>query len=258
MPVPDALRGVLQRSELVEVRGEEAEAARLLREVPRDRPCDAKPVGGRGTAAKLVHNNQRPLAGRVQDARGLQHLRHESRDPSQLHVRGTHAAHDRVKDRQRRLPARHEATNLVQQSDQGHRADVGTLTAHVGTGDEVQARLVPVHVEVIRDEGLVRVGHDQDVRSPLEAERLRRGVHGGADEVAGRGEHNTRERREHVEVAHDFVHPLNHRDVRGRHRKGLARQLRGLLVVPGNRVLVGLVQLVQLRGGEDELLLLDG
>mmetsp|Transcript_24851 Transcript_24851/g.82808 ORF Transcript_24851/g.82808 Transcript_24851/m.82808 type:complete len:591 (+) Transcript_24851:178-1950(+) len=258
MPVPHARHGLFERGQLVEVRREEAEALRFLHQVPGDRPCDAKSVGGRGATAKLVNDDEGALSGRVEDARGLQHLCHERRNAAQLHVRRAHSAHDRIEDRQHRAVARHETADLVEQDDERDRPDVSTLATHVGPRDEVQSRGILVHAQVVGHEALVRVCDHQNVRRTLDLEALALGVQLRADEAARRREDHARERRQHVQCAQGLAQPLHDRGVRRRHRERLVDQLRGLHVVGRRRLAEELVQLLQFWRGEDHLHLLDG
>ena len=74
------------------------------------RPGDGEAVEGRGAAADLVQDDQRALAGLVEDRRGLDHLDHEGRAPARRDRRRRRRA--RTADRPRRYAAARAGTKL--------------------------------------------------------------------------------------------------------------------------------------------------
>mmetsp|Transcript_102691 Transcript_102691/g.257429 ORF Transcript_102691/g.257429 Transcript_102691/m.257429 type:complete len:331 (+) Transcript_102691:323-1315(+) len=257
MPVADPWHCLLEGCELVEVRREEAEALRAFHEVLCDSPGDAEPVCGRGAAAQFVHDDESPLRGSIQDASGLQHLRHEGRDAPELHVGRADAAHDRIEDWQCGAPAWHEATNLVQQDGQSDGPDVSALTAHVGACDEMEARRIPLHPQVVGDEARVRICYNKNMGCAIDLERLAFRVHAGSHETARSSQYNTCKCSQDIQCAQCLCQTLNHRGVCGGNAESLIDQLGRVLVIGCCRLGKLLVQLLEFGSGEDAFLLLD-
>ncbi len=73
------------------VRREQRAAAVALMQMLDRGPGDRQAVEGRGAAADLVEDDQRPLAGLVEDHGGLDHLDHEGRAAPRQIVGGADA-----------------------------------------------------------------------------------------------------------------------------------------------------------------------
>ena len=87
-----------ERGHFVEMRGEQRAAAIALVQMLDRRPGYGEPVEGRGAAADFVQNDQRALAGLIEDRRGLDHLDHESRVAARQIVGGADAREQPVDD----------------------------------------------------------------------------------------------------------------------------------------------------------------
>ena len=121
----------------VVVRGEEAEAADVRRDVVQDRLRDRYAVVTRSAAAQLVEDDEAARRGFGQDLLRLRQLDHERRLAGEDVVLGAEARHDAVDGREAGAGAGHVAADLREDDgDAGHAKD-GAFAGCVGAGEEV-------------------------------------------------------------------------------------------------------------------------
>jgi hypothetical protein len=80
------------------------------------------------TISYILHGKRRT---RLQDGRGLQHLRHKRTDSLQLAIASPNSSEDTVKDGQFSLVRGYKAPDLRHESNDADLADIGRLSAHV-------------------------------------------------------------------------------------------------------------------------------
>jgi hypothetical protein len=133
---------VRQRRQLMKMRGKHAQRS-FVDNLLADRPGEPETVVRRCPAAELVDQDQRVGCGRLDDRAGLQHLRHERRNPFQLRVARADACQHRIHDGQLGSVGRYKAADLRHHGDHTELADVRTRSGHVGTRDDHETRLIP-------------------------------------------------------------------------------------------------------------------
>ena len=101
-------------------------------------PGDREAVEGRGAAADLVEDDQRPRPAWLRIAAGLDHLDHEGRAAARQIVGGADAAEQPVDDADMRALGRHEGADLREDGDQRVLPQEGALAGHVGAGQQPQ------------------------------------------------------------------------------------------------------------------------
>ena len=141
-----------QHGQLVIVGGEQRAAAVDVVQMLHAGPGDGQAVEGRRAAPDLVQDDQRAVAGLVQDGRRLHHLHHEGRAAARQIVGRTHAAVEPVHHPDVRALRRHETAHLGQHGDQRVLAQEGRFTGHVRAGQQPQP-VVRSEVAVVGDEG---------------------------------------------------------------------------------------------------------
>ena len=195
MTLPEPRQAFGERRQLVIVGGEEGAAPVDLVEMLDRRPGDGEAVEGRGAAADLVEDDQRPRAGLVEDRRGLDHLDHEGRAAAGEIVGRADPAEQPVDDADPRRLRRHIGAGLGEDGDQRVLAEEGRLARHVRAGDQPDAPRLAAALgaerAVVGDEGLA-LGAERllDHRVPAavdrEGERL---LDHRPDIALGLGEH---------------------------------------------------------------------
>ena len=126
----------------------------MLIKVFEHRPGDGQPVKGRGSPPDFIQQNQRPLAGAVQDGGSLGHLHHKGGTAARQVVAGPDAGEDAVDHGQARRAGRHERAHLRHNRDQRRLPQVSRLAAHVGPGHQQNIVRILVQEQIVGHEAL--------------------------------------------------------------------------------------------------------
>ena len=100
------------------------------------RPRDRQPIERRGAAADFIENDQRALAGLIENDRRLHHLDHKRGTAARQVVGGANPREQPVDDADPRARGGHETADLCHQRNQRVLAQEGRFTRHVGPGDQ--------------------------------------------------------------------------------------------------------------------------
>ena len=121
----------------------------ILMDILHDGPCYADAVIGTGTSSQFIKEDERTLGEVVHDIGSLAHLHHEGTLTHRDIVTGSHSCEDLVHISYMCRLGRHEASHLCHQGDECSLAQQGTLTGHVGSGDDDNLLLLGVEVNIV-------------------------------------------------------------------------------------------------------------
>ena len=113
------------------MRGKQRATADHIVNVLGHRPGNRKAVKGGGATANLVENDQRAVAGMVEDEGGLTHLHHERGLAARQVVGGADSAENPIHYTYSSCFRRDEGADLRHHGDERDLADVGRLAGHV-------------------------------------------------------------------------------------------------------------------------------
>mmetsp|Transcript_7156 Transcript_7156/g.15529 ORF Transcript_7156/g.15529 Transcript_7156/m.15529 type:complete len:349 (-) Transcript_7156:340-1386(-) len=147
--VPHALFLLLQRRQLVKMRGKQRGTPQLPHDIFRNGPGDAVPVERGGAPAQLIDDDQGPGRGGVEHAGGFQHLGHEGGYALLLQISRSHAAQDAIDDVDGGRGGGKEGAHLGHGDQGAQGADVGGFASHVGTRDEKKGGFVVEQAVVV-------------------------------------------------------------------------------------------------------------
>ena len=143
LPLLDPHRGIGQprqlggeRGEFMIMRRKQRPAAVGLVQMLDRRPRDRQAVECRGAAADLVENDQRALAGLIENDGRFDHLDHERGTAARQVVGRADPREQPVHNADPRTRGGHETADLRHQRDQRVLAQEGRFAGHVGAGDQ--------------------------------------------------------------------------------------------------------------------------